>query len=97
MESKKAYIYWTHPSHSQKQLLVGTKYFPHIVRDNDAEQTHWSIQFMITEANREKQGIIDFSMLIDNYETREFNKTLTPGTSFTLFEACTEVAKGHIV
>ena len=95
MESKKAFIYWTHPS--QKRLQVGIKYYPHIVRDDDAKRVHWSVQFLITDANQEKQGIIDFTMLADNYEAREFYKTLTSGTQITLFEAYTEVAKGYIV
>lgn len=97
MESKKAYIYWTSPLHRNKRLTVGVKYFPHIVREDDAEQTHWSIQFMITEANQQMQGIIDFTMLVDNYETREFFESLTPNTKVTLFEGVTEVAKGYIV
>ena len=97
MESKKAYIYWTHPLRFHKKLPVGIKYSPHIVRENDPQQTHWSIQFIITEANQEMQGIIDLNMLIDNYETREFFKTLTLGTKFTLFEGGTEVAKGYIM
>jgi len=96
MESKKAYIYWTHPIHLHKKLPVGIKYSPHIVED-DAKQTHWSVQFIITEANQEMQGIIDLNMLIDNHETREFFETLTRGTKFTLFEGGAEVAKGYIM
>ena len=97
METKKALITWTHPVHLHKKLPVGIKYFPHIVREDDMKQMHWSIQFFITEANKNMQGIIELTMLIDNYETREFFKTLTPGKKFTLFEGGAEVATGYIV
>ena len=97
MESKQAYIHWTHPAHQYKKLPIGILYCPHIVRIDDPNQEHWSVCFDITEVNRENGGIINLTMLIENDTTRAFFDTLTSNTSFILYEAHTEVARGYIL
>lgn len=97
METKKAYIRWTHPEHKNRKLPLGICYAPHIVREDDPSQTHWSVCFTITEGNQSDHGVIDFSMLVDNDATRSFFDGLKPNTQFVLLEALTEIARGHII
>lgn len=97
MESKKAYIYWTHPEHKHRKLPLGIYYTPHIVRKDDPFQVHWSVRFAITEENQSDHGPIEFNMLVDNDATRLFFDELKPNTRFVLLEALTEVAHGHIL
>ena len=97
MKAKKAYIYWTHPSHTYKKIPIGVRYCPHLVRTDDCAQEHWSVCFAITEENYAQEGPIELTMLIDNDATRTFFETLTTNTTFSLFEGCTEVAKGQIL
>ncbi len=97
MKAKKAYIYWTHPVRKYQALPIGTKYFPHIIREDDPKQEHWSVYFIITEENCKSEGVIELTMLVDNRETRAFLKTLMSNTKFILTEAYTEVARGYIL
>lgn len=97
METKQAYIIWTHPNHKDKKLPVGTHYYPHIVCVDDPKQEHWSICFDVTEGNQKDEGIIELTMLVDNDETRTFFDALMPKTKFVLLEGFTEVAQGFIL
>ena len=97
MESKQAYIFWLHPEHKHKKIPVGMRYCPHIVRLDDPNQAHWSISFFITQNNQQDEGIIEFTMLVNNEQTTAYFNGLTKQTNFILCEGMTAVAKGYIL
>lgn len=99
MESKKAYIRWTGRllGNGQIDLQIGLPYYPHIVAKNDPSQTEWSVRLVVTPVNSAHEGIIHFTMLVDNKECRSFWESLSSGDEFFLMEGTDQVACGYII
>lgn len=81
----------------EKPLDIGVRYFPTIVRDNDATKTHWSVVFATTPICEDGTSNITFQLLMENATTEKIQDYFVPGTHFCLHEGKRVVASGVVV
>lgn len=96
---KKACIKWTGrlTADLKLNLSVGLPYYPHIVLEDNSGIERRSVKFIVSEMDDKMQSVIDLEMLVDNSDSRQFVKQLSPHVKFVLLEGSTQVAQGYIL